>query len=57
MALRFAIANPALSTTLVGLANLEQLEAAASAVEKGPLSAAALARLAALQTGFVGEAR
>jgi len=57
MALRFAIANPALSTTLVGLANLEQLEAAASAVEKGPLSSAALARLAELQLGFVGEAR
>jgi aryl-alcohol dehydrogenase-like predicted oxidoreductase len=57
MALRFAIANPALSTTLVGLANLEQLEAAAGAVEKGPLSPAALARLKELQLGFVGEAR
>ena len=57
MALRFAIANPALSTTLIGLANLEQLEAAASAVEKGPLSAAALARLEELQAGFVGEPR
>jgi L-galactose dehydrogenase/L-glyceraldehyde 3-phosphate reductase len=57
MALRFAIANPALSTTLVGIANLEQFEAAASAVAKGPLSAAALARLAELQRSFVGEAR
>ena len=55
--MRFAIANPALSTTLIGLANLEQLEAAASAVLKGPLSAAALARLKELQRGFVGEAR
>jgi aryl-alcohol dehydrogenase-like predicted oxidoreductase len=57
MAMRFAIANPALSTTLIGLANLEQLEAAASAVLKGPLPAAALARLKELQLGFVGEAR
>ena len=36
MALRFAIANPGLSTTLVGLANLEQLEAAASAGGERP---------------------
>jgi aryl-alcohol dehydrogenase-like predicted oxidoreductase len=57
LALRFAIANPALSTTLVGIANLEQFEAAASAVLKGPLSPAALARLKELQLGFVGEAR
>jgi L-galactose dehydrogenase/L-glyceraldehyde 3-phosphate reductase len=57
LAMRFAIANPALSTTLIGLANLEQLEAAASAVLKGPLSPAALARLGELQLGFVGEAR
>ena len=44
--MRFAIANPALSTTLIGIANLEQFEAAANAAQKGPLSAAALARLA-----------
>ncbi len=57
LAMRFAIANPALSTTLVGIANLEQFEAAVSAVLKGPLSAAALARLKELQRTFVGEAR
>jgi len=57
MAMRFAIANPALSTTLVGIANLEQFEAAASTVLKGPLSPAALKRLAELQAGFVGEKR
>ena len=57
MAMRFAIANPALSTTLIGIANFEQFEAAASAVLKGPLSPAGLARLKELQLGFVGEAR
>ena len=57
LAMRFAIANPALSTTLIGIANLEQFEAAANAVQKGPLSAAALARLKELQRTFVGEAR
>ncbi len=57
LAMRFAISNPALSTTLVGIANLEQFEAAASAAQKGPLSPAALARLAELRAGFVGEPR
>jgi len=57
LAMRFAIANPALSTTLIGIANLEQFEAAASAVQKGPLSPEALARLKDLQRTFVGEAR
>lgn len=54
LALRFAISTPALSTTLIGLANMEQLEAAYAAVEKGPLPAAALTRLAELQSGFAG---
>ena len=57
LAMRFAISSKALSTTLVGLANLEQLEAAYAAIEKGPLPAAALARIGELQRGFVGEAR
>lgn len=57
LAMRFAISNPALSTTLIGIANFEQFEAAATAVLKGPLSAAALARLEELQRTFVGEAR
>jgi aryl-alcohol dehydrogenase-like predicted oxidoreductase len=57
MAMRFAIANPALSTTLIGIANFEQFEAAASAVLKGPLSPAGLARFKELQLGFVGETR
>jgi aryl-alcohol dehydrogenase-like predicted oxidoreductase len=57
LAMRFAISNPALSTTLVGIANLEQFETAAQAVLKGPLSPAALKKLGELQAGFVGEKR
>ena len=57
LAMRFAISNPALSTTLVGLATLDQFEESAAAVLKGPLSPAASKRLAELQAGFAGEAR
>ena len=57
MAMRFAIANRKLSTTEIGLANIDELEAAIAAVEKGPLPGAALARLTQLQAGFLGEAR
>jgi aryl-alcohol dehydrogenase-like predicted oxidoreductase len=57
LAMRFAIANANLSTTEIGLANIEELEAAIAAVKTGPLSDAALARLAQLQAGFLGEAR
>ncbi len=56
-AIRFAITHPAVSTALVGISTLEQLEYAAAAADKGPLSPAALARLAELQRGFVGEPR
>jgi L-galactose dehydrogenase/L-glyceraldehyde 3-phosphate reductase len=55
--LRFVIANEAVSTVLVGYSTLDQLEYAARAIDKGPLSAAALARAAELQEGFAGEAR
>ena len=44
-ALRFVIAQPALTTALVGTSTLAQLEHAIAAVEKGPLPQAALARL------------
>jgi aryl-alcohol dehydrogenase-like predicted oxidoreductase len=57
MAVRFAIAAQKLSTTEIGLANIDELDAAIAAVEQGPLSAAALARLKQLQAGFLGEAR
>jgi L-galactose dehydrogenase/L-glyceraldehyde 3-phosphate reductase len=48
-ALRFAIATPAMGTALVGTSTLDQFETALAAVAKGPLPAAALARLAALR--------
>jgi aryl-alcohol dehydrogenase-like predicted oxidoreductase len=56
-ATRFVITNPAISTMLVGMATPAEFEAALAAVEKGPLPAAALARLAELQRSFVGETR
>ena len=56
-ALRFAIANDAVSTVLVGYSTLDHLEYAARSINKGPLSRTALERLAALQNTFVGEPR
>ena len=56
-ATRFALSQPAIGTILVGIATAEQFEEALKAVAKGPLPAAALDRLAALQQGFAGEAR
>jgi aryl-alcohol dehydrogenase-like predicted oxidoreductase len=44
-ALRFAITGEAMSTVLIGCSDLAQLELAAAAVNKGPLSAEALATL------------
>ena len=44
-ALRFAVTGEAMSTVLIGCSDLAQLELAAVAVNKGPLSAAALATL------------
>lgn len=41
---RFVISHPAVSTMLVGYSNLDHLEAAAAAVEKGPLSSDILKR-------------
>jgi len=57
MAMRLVISNPKLSTAEIGLADIGELEAALSAVGKGPLSGAALTRLKQLQAGFLGEAR
>jgi len=42
---------------LVGYSTLDQLETAARSINKGPLSRAALDRLAELQRGFIGEQR
>jgi aryl-alcohol dehydrogenase-like predicted oxidoreductase len=56
-AVRFAITHRAMGTILVGMATPDQFEQALAAVNKGPLSQAALDGLAALQRGFTGEAR
>ena len=56
-AVRFAISHPAMGTILVGMATLAEFEQALAAVNKGPLSQAALDSLATIQRGFVGEAR
>ena len=45
LALRFVIANPNVTTMLVGYSTLDQLEQAAAAVNKGPLSEETLLRL------------
>ena len=47
-AYRFIITHDAISTVLVGASTIEHLEQAATAVLKGPLPPAALARLAEL---------
>jgi aryl-alcohol dehydrogenase-like predicted oxidoreductase len=57
MAMRFVISNEKLSTAEIGLANIEELEGALSAVAKGSLSPEALTRLKKLQATFLGEAR
>ncbi len=56
-ALRYVIAHPAISTVLIGIATIEQLEQAIAGAEKGPLPPAALHRVAELQHGFAGETR
>jgi L-galactose dehydrogenase/L-glyceraldehyde 3-phosphate reductase len=55
--IRFAISHPAMGTALIGIATPEQFEMAASAAAKGPLGAAALARVAELQRGLSGMRR
>jgi aryl-alcohol dehydrogenase-like predicted oxidoreductase len=52
--LRFPLGSDAVSTVLLGYSGLEHLETAAAAIAKGPLSPAALARLATLWKGAAG---
>jgi aryl-alcohol dehydrogenase-like predicted oxidoreductase len=54
-ALRFAIANDAMSTVLVGYSSLDHLEYAAACVNKGQLPAAALDRLSTLWQAAAAE--
>lgn len=56
-ATRFSRSHPAMGTILVGIATPGQFDDALAAVEKGPLPAVALERLAALRQAFSGEAR
>lgn len=53
LAVRYAISNSALPTTEIGIANLEQLQQAADAVNRGPLSNEALARVKTIQSELV----
>ncbi len=53
LAVRYAISHPTLSTVEIGIANLEQVQRAAAAVEKGPLPSEALARIRDIQGSFV----
>ncbi len=52
LAVRYVISNPALPTTEIGIATLEELQQAAAAVNQGPLSRAALDQIAEIQAGF-----
>jgi aryl-alcohol dehydrogenase-like predicted oxidoreductase len=57
LAIRYALAQPSLSTTQVGVATYEQVAGAIDAIEKGPLPPAALARVHDIQQAFIGEPR
>ncbi|MBL6774408.1 MAG: aldo/keto reductase [Candidatus Puniceispirillum sp.] len=53
LAIRYAISHPALPTTEIGIATLDELQQATAAVNKGPLSLEALAQIKNVQAGFV----
>lgn len=55
LAIRYAVSNPALSTTEIGIATLGELQQAADAVNKGPLAADALAEVKQIQAGFAAD--
>ena len=57
LAIRYPLAQPAVSTVLVGYSTLDQLDYAARAVEKGPLPEATIERIAEIQRSFAGEPR
>ena len=55
LAIRYAISHATLSTVEIGIANLEQVQGAAAAVEKGPLPPEALGRIRDIQSSFAGK--
>ncbi len=57
LAMRYVIAHPALTTTEIGIANLEELQAATAAINAGPLSSDAMAMIDDIQAQLSGEAR
>jgi aryl-alcohol dehydrogenase-like predicted oxidoreductase len=52
LAVRYVISNPALATTEIGIATLEELQQTTAAVNKGSLSNEALAQIRKVQVGF-----
>ena len=56
LAIRYVISNPALPTTEIGIATIEELQYATAAVNKGALSDEALQQIKATQAGFVSGA-
>jgi|SRR6185436_3404225 len=57
LSIRYVLSNPHLTTTLVGLSTLEQLEHAAQSAKKGPLRDEALKLITDIQRKFAGESR
>ncbi len=55
-AIRFAIGQSGVSTAVIGISTLAQLEEAVAAVNKGPLSAEAYTRLDEIWAEFAGDA-
>jgi aryl-alcohol dehydrogenase-like predicted oxidoreductase len=56
-AMRFAVGETGLSTALVGVSTIEQLEAAIEAAERGPLPAEAMAEVERIWNDFAAEAQ
>jgi len=53
LAIRYAISNPLLPTTEIGIATLDELQKAATAVNVGPLQDEAMLKIRTIQAGFV----
>ncbi|MGB7184581.1 MAG: aldo/keto reductase [Burkholderiaceae bacterium] len=56
LAIRYAVSNPVLPTTEIGIATRQELESAAQAVNKGPLPAPALEQIRQIQSSLVSVA-
>lgn len=54
-AIRFVLSKPEVSTTMVGISNMAQLEEAITFANRGPLPAEALDRLQAVWGGFIED--